>query len=67
MTRKEKIAKRKALFSLKRYLLKKAQDKLAKLQHRAEKRENKGITSHNHDHDHTHEHDHEHEHHEESE
>ncbi len=68
MKRKEKIAKRKALFSLKTYLLKKAQARLAKLQYRAEKRENKGVASHNHEHvhDHEHEHEHEHEHHEES-
>lgn len=65
MKHKEKVAKRKAMFSLKRYLLKKAQDKLAKLQFRDERRANKGITSHNHEH--SHDHDHDHEHHEESE
>jgi ABC-type Zn2+ transport system substrate-binding protein/surface adhesin len=55
--------KAKPMFSLKTYLLKKAQKKLAKLEFRAEKREvKKPGKKHVHTHDHAHEHDHEHEH-----
>lgn len=54
--------KRNPLFSLKTYLLKKAQNKLAKLQFRAERREKKGTSSHNHEHNHVHDHEHDHEH-----
>ena len=49
--------KAKPMFSLKTYLLKKAQKKLAKLEFRAAKREAKKPV---HTHDHNHEHEHEH-------
>lgn len=55
--------KQKPMFSLKTYLLKKAEKKLAKLEHRAEKRKMKAEKQENHDH---HDHDHTHEHAEDS-
>lgn len=64
MTRKERVAKRKELFSAKAYLYKKAQIRAVKLQSRAARRN--GTLSQQPEHVHTHEHNHDHEHEEEA-
>lgn len=64
MTRKERVAKRKELFSTKAYLYKKAQVRAVKLQYRAAKRN--GTLPQQHEHVHSHEHNHDHEHEEEA-